>query len=79
MVQRLANASKDVDTLVQVSNRHDVHAPKSLRATFCGKLAALAERLQVLFQHDISAFSSSLMKLLEIPLCLCRVMLLIVK
>lgn len=52
MVQRLANASMDVDALNDDLKRHAAHAQKVVRDTFSNNSVALAERIKTCFQQE---------------------------
>lgn len=59
MSQRLANAFKDVDELINDLNHHDAHAQKVVGETFRHKSAPLAGRLQKYLQQVVAPLSIS--------------------
>lgn len=80
MVQRLANACSDVDASIDDLNFYAAHAQKAARESFCRKLVASVEFFARSFlSRRFQRCPSLRMKRLEIRLCLCKMILLIVR
>lgn len=55
-IQRLANASKNIDELIDDSNCRAAKAQKAVQSTFRNKFVALAEHLQTFFSKRLQPY-----------------------